>query len=372
MDKEKKKTGFWGNLLAVLIGTVVALLIVEIVLRVFHPIPFRVQHGKIILPANQKIVRKNTVSPKLEPVIYYSRNSIGLRGEEMPPDPENWIKIIAIGGSTTECSYNSDSLTWPEVLKRELREKIQPKIWVNNAGLDGTTTYGHMILLRDHIVQMHPDYVLFLVGINDTEKDDDHGFDLYHSDSFNKRNIKEVFRSLLKKTETGALIENLYRYRIAYNKGLVHRQVDYSKQGELFLSFDTIMKHVTAQAPYLTAYKQRILALDSVCKANHIKAIFLTQPSLFGSFTDPTTGLDFTRIVTTGGRNSVLEKNILELYNDVLRNLHKEGKIITIDMAGAMPKDSKFYYDFTHYTSRGTDTFGRLLSRQLVPYITTL
>lgn len=370
MDKRTGKgKRIWGNILATCIGIVMSLVLVEIILRIFQPFPFRVKYGKIILPANQKIVRKNEVSSKLEPVIYYSRNSMGLRGEEMPADAENYVKIIAIGGSTTECSYNSDSLTWPEVLKRQLRGKLQAKLWVNNAGLDGTTTYGHRILLQDHIVKLRPNYVLFLVGINDTEKDDDHGFDLYHSDTFNKRNVKEIFRSLLKKTETGALIENLYRYRVAYNKGLVHRQLDYAKQGQLKIGFDTMMKHIIAQAPYLTAYKQRILALDSVCKANNIKAIFLTQPSLFGSFTDPATALDFTRIKVTDGRNALLEKEILEQYNDVLRNLAHEGKLVTIDMARAMPKNSIFYYDFTHYTSLGTDTFGRMLSDSLVRYV---
>lgn len=365
----KKKTGFAGNLLAVAFGIVVSLVIVEIVLRVFHPIPFRVQHGKFILPANQKIVRKNKDAPKLEPVIYYSRNSMGLRGEEMPPSPRDWIKIIAIGGSTTECAYNSDSLTWSEVMKRQLRQKTGAKIWVNNAGLDGTTTYGHKILLEDHIIKLHPDYVLFLVGINDTEGANDHAFDLYHSDTVNTRSFKEMVRSLLMQTEIGGLIENIYRYRIARSRGLVHWQVDYAKQGNLYLSFDTITKRVIAQHPFLDAYKQRILGLDSVCRANNIKAIFLTQPSLFGSFTDPTTGLDFTRMVTTDGRNSTLEKNILELYNDVLRSLDKEGRITAIDMAKAMPKDSKFYYDFTHYTSLGTDTFGRILGEKIYPHI---
>jgi lysophospholipase L1-like esterase len=369
MEQEKKKSKIWGNLVALCFGIIVSLVLVEIILQVFHPFPFRVQHGKIILPANQKIIRKNDVSSKLEPVIYYSRNSLGLRGEEMPADATNYVKIIAIGGSTTECSYNSDSATWTEVLKRQLRQKLQPKIWVNNAGLDGTTTYGHRILLQDHIVKLRPDYVLFLVGINDTEKDDGHPFDLYHSDSINKKNFTEFFRSLLKKTETGALIENLYRYRIAYKKGLIHRQVDYAKQGTVYLPFDSMMKHITAQAPYLSAYRQRILTLDSVCKANNIRAIFITQPSLFGNFVDPATGLNFTRIKITDGRNSVLEKNILELYNDELRNLEKEGKINTIDMAKAMPKNSAYYYDFTHYTSSGTDTFGRMLSDSLLSYL---
>lgn len=366
MDKAKKRTSLGSNLLALLFGIFVSLLLAEIVLRIFHPIPYRIKHGKIVLPANQKIVHKNTSSSKLEPVIYYSRNSLGLRGDEMPKDPQHWLKFITIGGSTTECSYNSDSVTWPELLKKQLRVKLQPNVWLDNAGLDGTSAYGHIILLQDHILQLHPDYVIFLTGVNDVENNNDHNFDLYHSDEINHSSIKEFLRSLVKKTELGGLIENMYRYRLAYNKGLVHRVVYYSKEPHITLADAEVSKQLAKQTPYLQSYRQKILKLDSICKANGIKDIFLTQPSLYGSFTDPATGLDFTNIKIESGRNSATERKVLQLYNNVLLNLQAKGKIKVIDMASAMPLNSRFYYDYTHYTSLGTDTLAKMLSDSLM------
>ena len=41
------------------------------------------------------------------------------------------------------------------------------RVWINNAGLDGATTYRHLILLEDYVVKLQPKVVLFLVGIND-------------------------------------------------------------------------------------------------------------------------------------------------------------------------------------------------------------
>lgn len=368
MKKQEKKSGWWGNLKALFFGIIVALLLVEVILRVFHPIPFRIKHGKIVLPANQHITRTNTYSKKLEPVIHYSRNSIGLRGDEYPKDPQHWLKIVTIGGSTTECSYNSDSLTWAEVMKRELKQNLGPNIWVNNAGLDGTSTVGHMLMLREHIAPLLPNYVIFLIGLNDTENDTEHNFDIYHSTGINTGSVKEFFRSLLKKTETGALVENLYRYRLAYNKGLVHREVNYSKQERLHIDSLTIAKRLAAQPAYLAAYKKRVLALDSVCRVNSIKAIFLTQPTLFGSFVDPETGLDFTELKTGEHKNALLDGKILQLYNAALLQLKQDG-ITVIDMARAMPLNSKLYYDFTHYTTEGTQVFGKLLSDSLSQHI---
>jgi lysophospholipase L1-like esterase len=365
MEQTKKKPTFWSNVKALIFGVLVSLVLLEVCLRIFHPIPFRIKHGKIVLPAYQKVVHNNPHSNKLEHVISYSRNSMGLRGEELPKDANKWIKIITIGGSTTECSYNSDSLTWPELLKGNLRKTIAPYIWINNAGLDGTSTFGHILLLKEHIISLHPDYVIFLTGVNDMEEKAMGGFDTYNSDEWDKRSVKDFLRSLVRKTETGALIENLYRSRVAYRQGLTHREVDYAKANRITIDSAAMSKEVDAQSEYLEAYRKRILALDSICRANHIKAIFLTQPSLFASFTDSATGLDFSTLEITKGRNAVLQGKILQRYNDVILNLRNEGKINAINLASAMPRDSRYFYDYTHYTSVGTKVIAQIVSDSL-------
>jgi lysophospholipase L1-like esterase len=365
MEKTKKKPTFWSNVKALFFGVLVSLVLLEVCLRLFHPIPFRIKHGKIVLPAYQKVVHNNPQSNKLEPVISYSRNSMGLRGEELPNDANKWIKIITIGGSTTECSYNSDSLTWPELLKGNLRKTIAPNIWLNNAGLDGTSTFGHILLLKEHIVSLHPDYVVFLTGVNDMEEKAMGGFDTYNSDEWDRRSIKDFLRSLVRKTETGALIENLYRSRVAYRQGLTHREVDYAKANHITIDSTTMQKEVEAQSEYLGAYRKRLLALDSICKVNKIKAIFLTQPSLFAAFTDPATGLDFSMLEISKGRNATLQGKILQRYNDVVLSLRNEGNINVVDMASAMPKNSRYFYDYTHYTSVGTKVVAQIVSDSL-------
>jgi lysophospholipase L1-like esterase len=77
---------------------------------------------------------------------------------------------MAIGGSTTECFYLSDGKTWEDRLANKLRKDFK-KVWVNNAGLEGHTTFGHLILLQDYIVKLKPKYILLLIGLNDTYRD---------------------------------------------------------------------------------------------------------------------------------------------------------------------------------------------------------
>lgn len=368
MEKVKKQPTLWGNVKALFFGVLVAFLLVEVLLRIFQPFPFRVKHGKIVLPANQQISHQNLGSPKLEPVIHYTRNSLGLRGAELPKRPERYVKIITIGGSTTECSYNSDSLTWPELLKNKLQQHI-PNLWLNNAGLDGTSTYGHLLLLQEHILSLKPNYIIFLTGVNDMEESTMGGFDTYHSNEWDTHSLKSFFRSLMKKTEIGALAENIYRYRIARKQGMTHRVVDYAKQPKLIINDADMRLQANEQSRYTGAYRKRILQLDSICKANNIIPIFLTQPSLFASFIDPTTGLDFTNIQTTNGRNAQLQGMILDRYNDVLLQLRNSQNINLIDLAAIMPKNSAYYYDYTHYTSAGTRIVAQIVADSIGRYM---
>ncbi|MGN6477389.1 MAG: hypothetical protein ACTHKV_09195, partial [Flavipsychrobacter sp.] len=183
-----------------------------------------------------------------------------------------------------------------------------------------------------------------------------------------KRSFKDYMRSLIRKTEIGSLLENIYRYRIAYEKGLVHREVNYAKEPKLKVDSATVVQQLAQQQPYLASYRRRILTLDSICKANNIKAIFLTQPSLYATFKDPATGLEFADIQVSPGRNVLLQGKILDEYNNVLLQLKESHHLNVVNLAATMPHDSRYYYDYTHYTSIGTPVVARIVADSVRQY----
>src|SRR5258708_14113663 len=105
---------FVKHLIAITFGIFLALVIIEIILRIWHPFDYNVRGDKIILTANIQVRMKNQWIRKLDDTIYYSRNAIGLRGDPWPVRPEQYTTIITVGGSTTECKFLSDNNTWPE------------------------------------------------------------------------------------------------------------------------------------------------------------------------------------------------------------------------------------------------------------------
>lgn len=99
-----------------------------------------------------------------------SFNSIGARSEEVPNKYSK--KIIAIGGSTTECIAISQELTWASLLQEQLTDS-KNKFWVGNFGKSGDDTHHHILQLDEMLKKKELKDVsmaLFLVGYNDAVK----------------------------------------------------------------------------------------------------------------------------------------------------------------------------------------------------------
>jgi len=138
------------------------LLLLELGLRVYNPFHFRVKGNKIVLTAN-RVELYHGSSPKFEKLITVTRNSLGFRGPDPPENRDATLSVIAVGGSTTECRSMSDQAMWTAALGRNLAERFHP-VWVDNAGLNGHSTFAHAVLLRDHVIPLHPKVVVFHIG----------------------------------------------------------------------------------------------------------------------------------------------------------------------------------------------------------------
>ncbi|MFT3846600.1 MAG: SGNH/GDSL hydrolase family protein [Lacibacter sp.] len=353
------------NFKALMFGLFVALLLCEIILRIYNPFSNFSKHGKLILPANQKTVFENKWIKQLDPQIHYSRNSLGFRGPEPADSISKLNSIICIGGSTTECRFLSDSTTWPFLLGEKLKDSV-PNVWVNNAGIDGHSTFGHLLLLKEYIIKLRPKYILLLTGVNDVETNKPESFDLMNENKIHFTSAKQFFKSALNKTETGSTIFQLYAIKAAYKKGLIHKDVDFKHLPDTTLPYTYIQNQLAIQKAFVESYGNRLQEIITLCKTNSITPVLLTQPSLYGSFTDPATGINMgTRYIATGGhvRNNILQQNILEEYNNKVRSFSDQATVI--DLAALMPKNSAYFYDFIHYNKAGAVIVANIVSIEL-------
>jgi lysophospholipase L1-like esterase len=342
-------------------------LLLEIALRIYNPFHLRLKGDKILLPVNQRATITNRINPKLDPLIVNTRNSLGFRGPE-PPPPSAWahtLTVIAIGGSTTECHFLNDDSTWPFLLGKALADSLAP-CWLNNAGFDGHSTYGHIVLLNDHVRKLKPSVVLFLTGINDVESD----APTFH-DKLNTRGAyPDLKHYLFQNSEVLNLLLNFSRgWRAQKFNNTTNSMLTLDSVQRRVLPDTVISRRLGAQEPFLAAYRVRLGQLADSCAASGILPVFLTQPDQFGVGVDPVTGADLALFPIGDSLNGRLLWEMLEKYNDVTRALCREKGLPLIDLAREMPRDSRYYYDMSHFTNRGAAKVAGLVAEELEPVL---
>jgi lysophospholipase L1-like esterase len=343
-----------------------AVVLLEAGLRLFQPIPFRVRGDRIVLPVRQVYTFDNHGATKLDPVTHHTKNALGFRGPDPPRDFASRLTILTIGGSTTECLFLSDGKTWTDVMARRVAA-LTPRSWVNNAGLDGQSTFGHLVLLRTVVAPMKPTMAVFLVGANDVGVEAANTYDSALAPSASGLYAVETF--LIAHSEIASLVQNLYRAGRARQRGFGHSQVDLATAPRLVLDPPVVDAALRKYRAPLDGYAARIKAIVTLSRDSGIEPVLVTQPALFGEAVDPATGVDLATVQVNGRGNGSLEWRVLEMYNDVTRRVAGEERADLIDLARELPKDSRFFYDFLHFTNEGADRVGNIVSAHLEQWL---
>jgi lysophospholipase L1-like esterase len=343
-------------------------LLLEIALRIYNPFHLRLKGDKIMLPVNLVSTITNTINPKLDPVIINTRNSLGFRGAEPPADWGGALTIIAIGGSTTECHFLNDERTWPFLLGRTLSDSFR-NCWLNNAGLDGHSTFGHIVLLNDHVKKLRPSVVLFLAGINDVETTGPS----FHDNLNTRGGWSDLRHYIFENSEVLNLLLNLARgWRAQKFNNTTNGLLVLDKNRQLPLTDSVQSARLAMQKPFLDGFRSRLTQLADTCAAWHILPVFMTQPNLLGQGKDSVTGADLELFPADPGdpaMNGRLMWRLLEEYNDVTRSVCAQKHLPLIDLAQLLPKNSVYYYDMSHFTNEGAAKVAGIVASGLTPVL---
>lgn len=363
------RTPLFAAVVLVAGGVIVALLIAEVALRIHNPFGFRMRGNSLVLPVNETYIIEDPGIRGLEGLdtrIEHRKNGLGFRGEALPEDFGARLTVIAVGGSTTESFYISDGKTWPDLLAQGLRPGF-PELWLNNAGLDGHSSWGHILLVRDYLVALRPDVVLLLVGVNDLFAEGPNQFDRAAAGS--------LWGRLADYSEVASTVLNLYRARQTAKMtalGTIPKPNDlrqFPRRAIAAAGIDVLMREAE---PGLAAYRGRLdEILDMLMEAGTMP-VLITQPSLLGPVTDPADEVDLGLIeVNMWGRNLNGQAvwSLLEAYNDVTRAIAGERGVALIDLAAEMPKSRRYFYDFFHFNNEGSARVATILGERLCPQL---
>jgi lysophospholipase L1-like esterase len=281
-------------------------------------------------------------------------NAQGFRTKEtLGHKPAGELRIIALGGSTTEDLWNAEGIHWPWVLEQELHERGMSQVRVYNSANSAYSTAHDVVRLAFDVPTFEPDYVLVMHNINDLTV-------TYYA------------------AREGKPVDAHYRVKYAIDRytGVI-RENDVVLSRFWRLLRDRLERLLPDEPPpdpedYDLAagkaiFERNLLTLAALAKAHGIEPIFLTMP-----FTDSRELYDEMRIVGRLGNTDpiVAQGRLLADLAEFNRSVAKagaQGGAIVIDMAAKLGTDPKLFSDVVHYTADGSRAFGEALAEELMP-----
>lgn len=325
-----------------------AALLLELGLRAASPPPLF--HGWLPAYPHQREERREIALRGVSPVSVRTTNRWGLRGDAPPPDAEweAWTTVLAVGGSTTQCYYLDDARTWPRLLQERLRRAHGERVWVGNAGFDGHSTRGHLLVMEHVVRALRPDAVLVLVGANDlaVSLSDEH-----RAQRYDEQNYLSRFRTVQ--------LATLWK-QVLFDDAVVVRGAGHGGFQPVPLAPGDAWEPPAdpRQAlPGLPEYRANLERLVAIAREVGTRLLFLTQPTLFEdtprwrALEGPAYWLGRQQRRLSGATY----RRLLDVYNAELEAVCREQGVPCFDLAARLPRDEEHFYDLLHFTERGAE-----------------
>ncbi len=368
MNDHNKKL---SNFVVFLLGCGFALLLSEIVLRVYlRDLDFYAMHDPGTAMTNQlppgliRGVREN---------FRYSINRQGMRGDDYPEHSPTY-RILTMGGSTTICSFLDDAKAWPALVQKKLSQTADGRaVWVGNIGKSGLTTRSHVLQMR-YLTPQHPaEAILLLTGVNDLVRRiwDDEDYDPHFLESadnahllmFNTFSIlPDSLYSFYKRFGLWKLARRTKSYLKNYvsEESLLaemKRSRDLRRYGRAIATLPDLEKA-------LEEYAGNLAQIIQAAKQQNLRPVMMTQPvwwnakltaaervSLlpFGSigYSAPSIKYDYYSVEVMA--------ECMRLYNDKLVSTCRQFGVEYIDLASCVPQTPQVFYDDCHFTEFGAE-----------------
>jgi len=373
--------------LALLVVTAIAVSLVaaEAVARILYPPAYYMWPPKL-----KYIFRPlEGVMPGVSGESRFEANSRGLRADEL--HPHHTHRILAIGGSTTECIYLDQSEAWPHLLQEHL-SLLQPgRIWVGNAGRSGQTTRQHLVAkehlpLRDWKI----DTVILLIGGNDLSRrlSQNGHYDPFHLERPGARQalMDETFAKtgrvlsedkFLKRTALWQLMRNAKKN---LSPAQVQPNVHQDEAGRVYETWRENRRkasEIRTELPDLTSalneYERNVNRLIDLARERGIRLILVTQPAMWSH--DLSAELeallwfggigDFQRETGVPYYSPAALAKGLRAYNERLLQICRSRGAECVDLASMLEKDTTVFYDDLHFNEHGARKVAAVLASYL-------
>lgn len=372
-----------GRLIALFIGIFLTLFAGEVILRLM------LDNKYYVYPPHHR--RESHPSPEIMPGVQgkatFLTNSDGIRGDEM--SPQHTYRILAVGGSTTQCSYLDQAESWPYRLQQLLNKEFghDHRIWVGNSGKSGHDTRDHIVQL-EYILPQHNeiDTVILLVGANDIGRrlGEDKEYDpnaLNRPDTRREILARAFYNYPLYSISEGikgtAIWGLMRRAKVFQTLRSKIRNMTEDTGGQIYqqrrmyrAKASLTLDHLPDLSTGLDEYTRNLGELARIARRHSVRVIFMTQPSMYR----PDLSEEYCKLLWLGGVGNyfytepghayysvqaMAEAYIA--YNKALLQFCEQQRLECIDLASRVPKDTRAFYDDAHFNETGAEIVSKIV-----------
>ena len=381
-DATSRLRWWGGRVLLALSGLLVGLVLSELVVSLLYPRPqqFYVRRPNL----SRTFSPFPDVMPGVAGPTRFITNSLGIRGDEFAESQQ--YRILAVGGSTTECVYLDEEKTWPSLIQRNLVEATGLRIWVGNVGVSGHNTRDHIVYLK-YLLPQYPriDTVVILAGFNDFTLRTSHAdYDAHFlkRPGAERETLRRSFYMLPSKSEP-----TLFRKTALWNLGRQF-QIYFSGprqdgRGERYRKWRSDRQQAALGdqlpdlEPGLGEFRRNLNILVDLAAARGVRLIFLTQPFLWR---DDLTAREIALLIAGRAASNpgeearryytvkALEEG-MDRYNKAMLEVCRSRGVECLDLATRIPRSLGAFYDDVHFNDGGAKLVAQIVSDYLGPGI---
>ena len=275
-------------------------------------------------------------------------------------DAKDAYRIFAIGGSTTEQIYLDDAKTWTALLERDLSQYLNRPVEVINAGVSGLRVEHHLLMLRQ-IAQYKPDMVIFMMGLNDWNRQIVQELNPAPTDwDFTKSLLWKGLLALkpLPKPEESLHQGDKESPRLEHGDWYANQNNSLTRPDVREARFDDVSLE----------YKTLTNKIFEECKKQRYRCVFLTQPSAYSRDISPELKRRLWMTPPSQPFTVTLESliGVSRLYNNWLYSAAKQNGFEVCDIGSQIPPTTDYLYDDCHFNERGARRVAELLHACIV------
>ena len=306
-------------------------------------------------PKFSSLIIKRNITKVWEPVHYqsdhtamYKKDKFGFRG-----DYENLshVKILTVGGSTTDERWIDENLTWSYLLQKKL-ESTYNNIKVANAGVDGQSTIGHLKNFEvwfNQIPNLNPDYFIYYIGINDSLLLLNALDKSKHKKNYNEADAllnEEPLERITKYLKNNSVFYKIFKLTNGYFLAKKHGVIHFTNTWKINKEFRPIEinQEDKITVKFLIDYQKRLKEISEETKKYNSKTILVTQ-KLY--------------------KNHPLS-NALNLINTATKIFCIENEITCLPLDEKVNFDfEREFYDLLHTRPSGNEKIAEFISSEM-------